>query len=139
MIEASSTKKKQACNLINHFITKFHLNRKQHNAHRAAWILSYGEPEKPYICHHCDNRLCVNPNHLFEGTSSDNMIDASKKGRIGGKKKSDYCSKLSSDEVSIIRYASKNGCTNKSIADAFNVDPSYVSRIVSGEVCRLGR
>lgn len=34
------------------------------------------------ICHRCDVRACVNPDHLFVGTRSDNMKDASKKGRL---------------------------------------------------------
>jgi hypothetical protein len=34
------------------------------------------------ICHHCDNRACFNPKHLFVGTRQDNMRDASRKGRL---------------------------------------------------------
>lgn len=51
-------------------------------AHRYAFILNRGEiPEDLQICHSCDIRNCVNPNHLFLGTQKDNMQDAMKKGR----------------------------------------------------------
>lgn len=52
-------------------------------AHRAAWLLMRGPiPAGMYVCHKCDVKLCVNPDHLFLGTAADNMRDASKKGRI---------------------------------------------------------
>jgi len=53
------------------------------NAHRYSWILSYGEiPEGLLVCHHCDNRICVRPDHLFLGTHYDNTHDGIVKGRI---------------------------------------------------------
>jgi hypothetical protein len=52
-------------------------------AHRVAWEMKCGPiPAGLLVLHRCDNRLCVNPDHLFLGTQYDNMCDMRAKGRF---------------------------------------------------------
>jgi len=66
----------------------FGSNGRNRNAQRTAWELTRG-PIPPgegahgtCVCHACDNRACCNPSHLFLGSHRDNMLDASRKGRV---------------------------------------------------------
>ena len=56
--------------------------RRPAGAHRVAWLLVKGEiPDGLFVCHDCDQRICVRPDHLFLGTTLDNMQDMVRKGR----------------------------------------------------------
>ena len=52
-------------------------------AHRFSWCIHDSDVTTLHVLHHCDNRLCVNPNHLFTGTNLDNIKDRVEKGRSG--------------------------------------------------------
>ena len=99
-------------------------------AHRVAYELYKGEiPEGMSVCHKCDNTLCVNPDHLFLGTHTDNMRDKVHKGRAyTGEHKgvSNGNAKLTDDDVRAIR-TTKGTC--RELASTFGISPMTVSLI----------
>lgn len=97
-------------------------------SHRLSWRLHHGAiPDGLFVCHHCDNRKCVNPSHLFLGTSADNTADMIRKGRGPGEAHP-RC-KLTAEQVREIRAASGKYLD---IARQYNIGPSQISRIKSG-------
>lgn len=65
----------------NHGYGNFNLNGYKQGAHRVSYSHYSGELGHLHVLHKCDNRKCVNPNHLFLGTHQDNMDDMMEKGR----------------------------------------------------------
>lgn len=62
---------------------QFCIDKASWPAHRVAFYLHYGiDPSPDEVCHHCDNRFCCNPFHLFRGSHQDNMQDCIRKGRF---------------------------------------------------------
>ena len=60
----------------------FTWNSKGVTVHRAAYQVWVGPLlSELMVCHSCDNKICFNPDHLFQGTSLDNVQDMIKKGR----------------------------------------------------------
>jgi len=60
-------------------------NRRYWYAHHVAFVLTHGPiPEGAMILHHCDNRICCNPDHVYAGTHQNNMDDMKRRGRSKG-------------------------------------------------------
>ena len=102
------------------------------NAHRLAWILSgKGDIGKFHVLHRCDNRACVNPEHLELGTIAENSRQMVERGRsVQGVRQ--VCAKLDDDKVRTIRRMAAT-TTRTALADRFGVTHSIVSEIISGK------
>lgn len=103
------------------------IDYKQYLAHRISWMVNFGEIEKGmFVCHTCDNRCCVNPDHLFLGTQAENMQDASQKGRNRTKPRP----QLTKEAAESIReeYPSK---TIFALADEYGVTPVTISHVIN--------
>lgn len=96
--------------------------------HRYSYVRCHGPiPDGLFVCHHCDVRRCVNPAHLFLGTNTDNMQDASQKGRTRrGERHSS--SKLTNEQVYEIR-AFQGKVSGTDVADRYGVEAMTIYRI----------
>jgi hypothetical protein len=106
---------------------------KSRSAHRVAWMLFRGEIDsRLVVCHTCDVRACVNPDHLFLGTPRDNVRDRQKKGRspVGEEIRT---SKLSAEQVSRIKTMLAEGRMYMTeLAREYGVTAATISRIARG-------
>lgn len=80
------------------------------------------------VCHTCDYRLCVNPDHLFVGTRADNMRDAVSKGRQA-KGSMLPQTKISDSDREVILERAQSGELYKRIARSYNVTKSLIGHI----------
>lgn len=129
----------------------FSVGKRNYAAHRYAFQLANGiDPAGFCVCHRCDNPPCVNPAHLFLGTTQDNIADKLSKGRQRGPAAGvEHFSKLrpegvkrgsqlpqarlSENDVRRIRELYSNGQTQTSIAAEFGICASNVGKIVRGQ------
>lgn len=107
-------------------------------AHRFSWMLHFGPiPAGMNVCHRCDNPPCVNPNHLFLGTASDNQQDSMRKGRKhvnatlpATRGERHWKNKLTLEQVRIIKSRASEPRTV--LGREFGVRRQYISNIICG-------
>lgn len=107
-------------------------------AHRVSYVIKYGDFDSSlFVCHRCDNPICVRPDHLFLGTHADNMRDMAVKGRhvspYRGKPELVASAKLTWDKVDRIRESARNGMTHAELSTEYGVARAQITRIVSGD------
>jgi len=101
-------------------------------AHRVSWELHLGPiPAGAWVLHRCDNPPCVNPDHLFLGTHTENMADMAAKGRRAKQKGEAHGrAKLSDAQAQTIRFLCMKTLLNQcAIARLFGVSRSIIGRI----------
>lgn len=105
-------------------------------AHRLSYEIHKGPiPDGMYVCHSCDVTICVNPEHLFLGTQSENMRDMVKKGRHAYQKGGiNNMAKLTPELVAAIR--SEEPCPSHKLADKYGVSSSTIRRVKRGDTWR---
>lgn len=102
-------------------------------AHRAAYTAFKGEliPKDIFVCHHCDNPKCFNPDHLFLGSQSDNIQDCADKNRIKSGFKSNL-GKYSDQQIEEVKRLLEQGKNGREINEITGISPTHISRIKRG-------
>lgn len=117
-------------------------DKKTARAHKISYELYKGIiPNGLHVCHRCDTRSCVNPDHLFLGTAAENTADMMRKNR--GKRPilkgyESGRSKLTPNQLNEIRLALNNGISGRSLSIKYNVSDTAISRIKSGKTYKIG-
>ena len=110
---------------------RFAYKGKARAAHRLSYETAFGETSL-MVLHRCDVRHCVNPEHLYAGTGSDNMYDAWARGgkKPQAPKNGKYPNaKLDPEDVRDIRSSQSSGVKQKDLAIKYKISVANVSAI----------
>lgn len=104
-----------------------------YKAHRTAYFLKHGIEPKGIVRHTCDDKRCVNPDHLVNGTQKDNCDDMVRRGRSTKGRPFNGGQRLTKVQVNEIRQLCSKGVTQREVAKRFGVTEKHVGRIVRFE------
>lgn len=108
-------------------------NGKMEYAHRKAYTDTKGDiPKGQFVCHSCDNKLCINPEHLFIGSPKENSSDMVNKNRQAKGVKTNHA-KLSEDIVLQIRELYKS-MSSRAVAAVFGISKTNVLDIINKRI-----
>lgn len=106
----------------------FSFNGKPETASRVSYRLYCGDiPNGLHVLHKCDNRICVNPEHLFLGTNKDNVEDRKSKGRRAGRFKI-----LAEDDITLIGNLLKSQLSYRAISRQTGFSRESIRRVALG-------
>ena len=109
----------------------------QRQSHRVSYEINVGPiPEingyhGTCVCHKCDNRGCVNPDHLFLGTNAENLYDMKKKNRQAKGVHHGNAVLNESDVLKIRAEYSNGGVSQAGLGEKYNVSSSLINYIVN--------
>jgi hypothetical protein len=87
------------------------------------------------VLHHCDNRRCVNPSHLFLGTNADNVADRVSKGRDGDHRGvNNGRAVIGSLDALAIREARRRGVSAKDLGERYGMRTTTIYKIAKGRL-----
>ena len=110
------------------------INGRQTRAHRHAYELVNGKiGDGLMVCHTCDNRACINPDHLYAGTARDNRRDGVTHGQNKFKvAENNFNGVVTDAQVSQMFGMRRRGFKLREIAEKFNISRPHVSNILRG-------
>jgi len=116
------------------------IKRVTYTVHRLAYAVWRGPvPEGKCVLHRCDNRRCVNPDHLFLGSHKDNNRDRARKGRSATGERNGR-SKLKAEHVrEIRRLHAKHDLSLCALARRYGVHSSTIALVLDGETWKDGK
>jgi hypothetical protein len=112
------------------------LRNSYHGAHKISYHAFHGPiPEGKFVCHKCDVRCCVNPDHLYAGDAYENMRDMSVRGRYAKAKpaiqgESHVQAKLTMRDVLAIRASNES---QRTLSKRYGINQATVSRLRRGK------
>lgn len=112
---------------------------KTRQAQRFSWAIANNVPiltlrNDQQVCHHCDNPPCVNPKHLFLGTTQENTKDSVAKGRHGIGDQNGRAVLSEEDVMQIREHGIHSRKDRRALAKKYGVHPNTITSVIEGKL-----